>query len=366
VRRAALVAVLALGAVAPSAWASPDISVAVHGPVGGNGWYVDNVIVNWTVSDTQAFTVNVGCEPSILLSTDTTGTIRQCKATSQDGTDSSKSVLVRIDKTPPSASVAADRSADAGGFYNHALTANWTGSDATSGIASCTSTPYSGPDGSGISLSGTCKDKAGNVSAEVPFVFNYDSTPPVLGDVTVRADDAGARLAWQASGASRIMVTRSSGPARAAQSGVVYDGTGSGFTDTGLKNGAKYTYLVQAFDHAGNAASDSVVVTPAAEASAEHLLSPGFQSKVSRAPMLRWREVRRASYYNVQLFRKGKKILSAWPTKPHYQLRKVWTYRGKRHRLMPGTYWWYLWAGYGHRSEHRYGKLLGRRSFTVA
>ena len=74
----------------------------------------------------------------------------------------------------------ADRLADAGGFYNHPLTATWTGVDATSGIASCTSTPYSGPDGTGISLTGTCKDKAGNVSAPVPFVFNYDATPPAL------------------------------------------------------------------------------------------------------------------------------------------------------------------------------------------
>ena len=78
----------------------------------------------------------------------------------------------------------ADRAADAGGFYNHPLTATWTGVDATSGIASCTSTPYSGPDGTGISLTGTCKDKAGNVSAPVPFVFNYDATPPALTAVT--------------------------------------------------------------------------------------------------------------------------------------------------------------------------------------
>ena len=45
----------------------------------------------------------------------------------------------------------------------------------------------------------------------------------------------------------------------------------------------------------------------------------------------------------------------------HYQLRRVWTYAGKRHRLGRGTYRWRLWAGYGHRSERRYGKLLRRR-----
>jgi len=61
----------------------------------------------------------------------------------------------------------------------------------------------------------------------------------------------------------------------------------------------------------------------------------------------------------------AKKILSAWPTKPQYQLRSRWRYRGHRHRLVPGTYRWLLWAGYGHRSQHRYGRLLGRRTFVV-
>jgi hypothetical protein len=162
-----------------------------------------------------------------------------------------------------------------------------------------------------------------------------------------------------------VMVMRSPAGARAAQSGVVYDGTGDGFTDTGLKNGRRYTYVVQAADLAGNVASGSTTVTPTADASTKYLLSPGAGSSLSRPPLLRWRTIARASYYNVQLFRNGKKIVSAWPTKPHYQLHNRWRYGGQRHRLVHGTYKWLLWAGYGHRSEHRYGKLLGRRTFVV-
>jgi hypothetical protein len=362
VRRAVVLAGVVLGVWASSAGAV-NISWSAFGTAGSAGWYVSDVWINWTLTDVVP-PLQQGCDPVHLVN-DTAGQKATCSATDASGTTTKMTTDIRIDRTPPSAVANVDRVPDAAGFYNHSLTATWTGSDATSGIASCTSTPYSGPDGASITLSGTCTDKAGNVSAVAPFVFNYDSTPPVLSDVTARPADAGARLAWDASGASRIMVTRNSGSARTAQTGVVYDGTGAGFSDTGLKNGAKYTYIVQAFDPAGNSASDSVAVTPNAAASTEHLLSPGFQSRLSRAPMLRWREIRRASYYNVQLFRKGKKILSVWPTKPRYQLKSVWRYRGKRHRLVAGTYWWYLWAGYGHRSEHRYGKLLGRRSFTV-
>jgi hypothetical protein len=365
VRRAALAATLGLAVWLPAAHAAPPtITPLVTGQTGDNGWYVSNVIVNWSISP-PGYTVDFGCAPSTLINTDTASRKVDCGA-SIGGDSASASVTIHRDTTAPSVVANADRTPDGrGGLYNHQLSVTWSGVDATSGIASCTSMPYAGPDGTSIALTGTCKDKAGNVSTAVPFVFGYDATPPVLANVSARSDNASVRLGWDASGASRILVTRSSGTARTAQSGVAYDGTGDAFTDTGLKNGTRYTYLVQAFDAAGNAASTTAEVTPYAEASSVHLLSPGHLSRVRKAPMLRWREVRKASYYNIQLYRKGKKILSAWPTKPHYQLRRVWRYNGKRHRLVKGTYWWYLWAGYGHRSQHRYGKLLGKRSFIV-
>jgi hypothetical protein len=361
-RRAVLLAVVGLAAWAPGAFAL-TVTPGVTGPSGDNGWYVGNVIVNWTITPI-GYTVDSGCAPSTVIAADTTGTKVACQASLGPDTLSA-SITIGRDATRPSVVANADRVADGGGFYNHPLTATWTGVDVTSGIASCTSTPYSGPDGTGISLTGTCKDKAGNVSASVPFAFNYDATPPVLTDVKVAPDDAGARLAWQASGAARIVIMRSPAGARAAQTDVVFDGMGAGFTDTHLSNGKRYAYVVQAVDTAGNTASDSVAVTPSVDASTKHLLSPGAASSLSRPPMLRWRKIARASYYNVQLFRHRKKILSAWPTKPHYQLRSVWTYRGHRHRLGKATYQWLLWGGYGRRSGHRYGKLLGKRTFIV-
>jgi hypothetical protein len=369
-RRAVLLAVVlacATPSIAAAALVSKTITPAQ--PDGDNGWYRSPVTVTFDVS-AAAETVTGDCahfagsQTNIPVKSETALTTLTCGASNSSGGDS-QTALIHIDWTAPSTVVSPERAPDAGGFYNHPLTATWTGVDATSGIASCTSTPYSGPDGTGVSLTGTCKDKAGNVRASVPFVFNYDATPPVLTDVTVVPDDAGARLAWQASGAARIVVMRSPAGARAAQTDVVFDGMGHGFTDTHLSNGKRYAYVVQAVDQAGNAASDSVAVTPDADASTKHLLSPGSKSRLSRPPMLRWRAMARASYFNVQLTRNGRKILSAWPTKARYQLRSVWTYKGRRHRLVPGTYRWLLWAGYGHRSEHRYGKLLGKRTFIV-
>ena len=325
------------------------------------GWYVSDVWINSSLTNISP-PLTVDCPPVHLVN-DTTAQTATCSATDASGTTTDDD-HPQIDRTPPSAVAGPDRLADAGGFYNHPLTAAWSGTDATSGIASCTSTPYSGPDGTGISLTGTCKDKAGNVSAPVPFVFNYDATPPVLTAVSATPDDAGARLAWQASGAATVTVMRSPAGARAAQSEVVYDGTGDAFTDTGLKNGTRYTYLVQAADLAGNTATGSATVIPTADASTKHLLSPGAGSSLSRPPLLRWRKVARASYYNVQLFRNGRKILSAWPTRPQYQLRSA----GGIGASATGS----CTAATGgccgrlrHRSEHRYGRLLGRRTFVV-
>jgi hypothetical protein len=362
VRRALLLAAVALGVCAAPAGAV-DVGWSAFGTSLTPGWYVSDVWINWALTNVSP-PLTVDCPP-VHLVTDTSGRTATCSATDASGTTTKTTTTIRIDRTPPTVVVGADRPPDSGGFYNHPLTIRWTGSDATSGTDSCMSAPYSGPDGTGISLTGTCKDKAGNVSAPVPFVFDYDATPPVVASVTAVPDDAGARLAWQAAGAVRVTVMRSAAGAGAARTDVVYNGDGAGFRDRGLKNGRRYTYLVQAVDAAGNTASGSTSVTPTADASTKHLLSPGAGSRLSRPPLLRWRRIARASYYNVQLLRNGRKILSAWPTKPQYQLRSRWRYRGKRHRLVAGTYRWLLWAGYGHRSQHRYGKLLGRRTFVI-
>jgi hypothetical protein len=361
-KRALLAAASAFALIAPSAHAV-DVSWSAFGTSVVPGWYVSDVWINWSLTNVSP-PLQQGCNP-VHLVTDTTGTTATCTATDASGTTTKTTTTIRIDRTPPSAAATADRVPDVAGIYNQPLTVGWSGVDATSGIASCTSLPYGGPDGTAIAVSGTCRDRAGNVSAPASFVFNYDSTPPDLGQVRANAEDRSVILSWQASGAARVLVTRTAGGARAAQNGIVYDGTGASYTDTGLSNGTKYTYTVQAIDAANNVATDSITVTPSAAASSVPLLSPRSRAELRRPPLLRWRPIKAASYYNVQLYRHGKKILSAWPKRAHYQLRSKWHYRGRTHRLSKGTYVWYVWGGYGHRSQHRYGKLLGKRAFKI-
>jgi len=75
--------------------------------------------------------------------------------------------------------------------------------------------------------------------------------------------------------------------------------------------------------------------------------------------------VRGARYYNVQLFRDGRKILSTWPREPRLRLPSTWRFAGARRALDPGRYRWYVWPGFGDRTLRRFGRRLGARSFVV-
>jgi hypothetical protein len=171
---------------------APLITKVITGTAGTNGWYTSNVTVAWTVTDPDsAVVIDSGCGTQNFTS-DTSSVTSSCTAHSTGGT-ASDSVNLKIDKTAPTGvSGAPNRAADSGTWYNHAVDVVFTGSDATSGIASCTTTNYSGPDGSGVTVNGSCSDNAGNSSASVASsAFNYDGTAPTAA-LSVTAGTAGA------------------------------------------------------------------------------------------------------------------------------------------------------------------------------
>jgi hypothetical protein len=73
--------------------------------------------------------------------------------------------------------------------------------------------------------------------------------------------------------------------------------------------------------------------------------------------------VPRARFYNVQLFRRGVKILSLWPARARLKLRQQWTYKGHTYRLRRGQYAWAVWPAFG--KNPRYGRMLGISSFRI-
>lgn len=128
-----------------------------------------------------------------------------------------------------------------------------------------------------------------------------------------------------------------------------------------------------AVDRGGNRVSDSFTVTVtfarasqgARRSRGAALFSPTAGMVVSAPPLLEWRPVRRATFYNVQVFRNGRQILSAWPSRPRFQLRRHWAHDGRRITLRPGNYVWFVWPAFGHPARPQYGRLLGRSTFRV-
>jgi hypothetical protein len=264
------------------------------------------------------------------------------------------SLALRYDATAPQVSGAhPSRPPDANGWYNQPLAVSFHGSDATSEIEACTEARYAGPDAGAASVSGSCRDRAGNGSAAASFALRYDATPPSLTGVTVKGGNRTAVLGWTASADTALVEIR-----RGAR--VVYRGTRRSFTDTRLENGVRYRYTLTGYDEARNAATAAVAARPTAP-----LLSPPAGATVSAPPLLVWKAAAKASYYNVQLWRGGK-ILSAWPRGTSLKLRRTWTYAGRRYRLIPGRYRWYVWPGYGRPAQRKkFGPLLGASSFVV-
>jgi hypothetical protein len=359
----ALVALSMVAAVVPgSAAANPlTITYTVDGISGANGWYrgsaVGNyVVLHWHVSDPSATTA--GCEPGLKISGPTTGFTSSCSAQSGPET-TTKTLVVKIDADPPvGVSPSLSRGADFNGWYNHPVGISWSGSDATSGIAGCSSVTYAGPDGANA-VGGGCTDNAGN-TASSPVGISYDGTAPVLSKVTITSGAVADVLRWTSSSASDLAVVQRSARGNKEQP-IVFRGTGGSFADKKIQRSLEYTYSVQTWDQAGNA-SRKIAVRALPKVLTLRKLP--YVPRASRKPILRWDAVRRASYYHLQLFRGSKRIFAAWPVKNELGLPAAWKWSGHRYRLGPGHYRWYVWAGLGRRSFAHY-KALGSARFII-
>ena len=338
-----------------------------------NGWY--NHPVEFAFHGSDGTSGLQGCSsvtyggPDKAAAT-VTGTCRDVA-----GNVASRDVPLRYDATPPAVvGITPSRPPDHDGWYNAPVDFGFRGSDDSSGVDGCSAASYRGPDGAGVSVTGTCTDRAGNTASR-SFGINYDTTPPALDAVAAIAGNRSAVLNWSSSldTTSLVIVRAPVGAQGVAQS--LAPGLATGFRDTGLRNGVEYRYDFSAADPAGNAAHAAVTVVP----SAHPRLHPRLGASISSPPLLRWTRVTKATYYNVQLYRDdtgaaadaaqpppgSEKILSRWPTKPRFQLRRSWNFGGQRRRLSPGRYWWYVWAGYGPRSKQRFGGQIVNSTFTV-
>jgi hypothetical protein len=356
----------------PSVGLSPE-----RGP-DNDGWY--NRPVSVSVSGDDATSGIASCSGGAAYSgPDHVDTAVSGSCVDNAGNRGSGSYPLKYDATPPAVEAKADRPPNQRGWYNRELTVSFNGSDVTSGLRSCApAVTYRGPDAPKTAVSGTCLDNAGNTSQPAAYELRYDTRPPVLARVRAEITTRGIVLRWKASKDTfSFDVVRRPG-LKGKNPTTLYSGRAVLFTDRRLAKGIKYRYTVTGYDEAGNAAVKGLAVksdvttkaapvsTPSRPAATKPALTkPALDARLKDPPLLAWTAVPKATYYNVQLFHKGRKILTVWPASTSFQLQQSWKLDGKRLRLTPGKYRWYVWPGFGPRKASRYGKLVGSRTFFV-
>jgi len=342
---------------------------------------------------------NVACAPASGATFPLGTTTVTCSATDSSGNTGSASFPVSVvDTTPPHLIPPGDRSVYAttpAGIYDADEAANaFLGGYTVFDLADPHPTVTN--DAPNFFLVGvtvvtfTARDASGNTSTaqarlDVRPMPEAGTTPPPLppptdrtppGDVTdvvVTSGDGVVTLTWvnpKASDFDHVEIVRSTTSVGSATQ-VVYSGSATSFRDKLVLNGIEYRYVIKAVDKAGN---DSAGVVAVAFPKASGLLSPKAGARVKKTVKFTWRKVKSAKYYNLQAFYGGTrvfaatadaKVLSVWPTKASFVLKKTWKYAGRKRTLKPGVYTWYVWPGFGPRSAAEYGELIGSRSFTV-
>jgi len=333
-------------------------SAALDRPPDSNGWY--NHPVGLLLQGSDATSGPPTCTAPVYSGPDGASAQLNGTCTDQAGNSALGGAPLAYDDGRPEVLIAANRPPDHDGWYNHPVSFAVGGVDGASGIASCAgSTTYAGPDSASGSVAGSCTDVAGN-SATASRAFRYDASRPAAASVDVTPGNRRVKLRWSLpADANSVVVVRAKQGSSVAPK-VVYSGAHRSFVDKKLKNGTKYSYTITDFDQAGNQTSNTLRAIPTHSS-----LRPYVGSVVSSPPLLTWKKIKHARYYNIQLYLGKHKVLSKWPRTHAFQMAQTWHYRGKAFTLLPGHYRWYVWPAFGPRSAHRYGHRLGRSSFRV-
>jgi Bacterial Ig-like domain (group 3)/IPT/TIG domain len=141
----------------------PVVTATVIGALGANGWYTSDVVVQWNIEETDSELFEVPCA-SAAQTTDVTSRVFSCFARSGGG-DITEQIVIKRDATRPSIGIAQPQAQTY--VQGQAVAIDFSCSDATSGVASCTANQAGNLDTSTpgtFSFVVTAVDRAGNIS----------------------------------------------------------------------------------------------------------------------------------------------------------------------------------------------------------
>jgi hypothetical protein len=180
----------------------PTIGHTQSPPANANGWNNSDVTVHFLCDD--ALSGIASCTPDQVVAGE--GKDQPVTGTAVDhaGNTATDPATVSVDKTDPTVHAAADRAANAAGWYDADVTVSFTCSDELSGIDACPA-PRTVGEGAGQHVSASATDAAGNSAGGGLAGINVDKTPPSLHGAATTAPngdgwyDADVTVAWTCS-----------------------------------------------------------------------------------------------------------------------------------------------------------------------
>ncbi len=161
----------------------PTVSATPGRAPDSNGWYNHALLVTFSGTDATSG-VDTCVPPQTYSGPDDENASVSGSCTDRAGNTTAHAFGLSYDATGPVVTATPSRAPDSNGWYNHALSVGFSGTDATSGMDSCVPPQdYSGPDSVNASVSGSCRDRAGNSTVEV-FSLSYDATAPTVTGAT--------------------------------------------------------------------------------------------------------------------------------------------------------------------------------------
>jgi hypothetical protein len=141
------------------------------------GWYNSDVTITWLCNDAIAGASLV----SKTVSTEGANQLVTATCTDLAGNSSSASRTVNVDKTPPDITGQVSPGLPPSGWNRGAVTATFTCTDGTSGVApgNPTGNTTLTADTNGTTVTGICRDIAGNVATFITPIIRIDNTPPM-------------------------------------------------------------------------------------------------------------------------------------------------------------------------------------------
>jgi hypothetical protein len=160
---------------------APLLTGSVAPAPSASGWSSGAVTVHWTCDDGGGSGLDGDCPADSTVTGEGAGLSASQSISDRAGNQTTTSVPVNIDRTPPAISgPSLTPPAGASGWNNGDVTVTWACSDDLSGVPAPATSQLVTGEGDDLSATGTCEDRAGNPASETVTGIRIDRTAPVL------------------------------------------------------------------------------------------------------------------------------------------------------------------------------------------